>query len=207
MAILRPLIVLVAFAGSGIGFRRTAVAANGSWFFLLILHLVFPLAGLSQSAEEYQVKAAFLLNFARFVEWPPANFTSANDPIHICVLGSDPFGNSLEDVVKNKVAAGRHLQVRHPQSVAEAGGCEMVFMDAHESRDKAQLARELHWGVLTVGEDRNFAHAGGVVNFITRQNHIAFEINIDAADRAGLRISSKLLSLATIVRDQSPGKD
>jgi hypothetical protein len=173
---------------------------------LIVLVLLLSQLGYAQ-AGEYQVKAAFLLNFARFVEWPPQNFASPTDSIDVCILGPDPFGEAIDEMVKDKLVSGRRLQVRRLREAAQASGCEVVFVNAIEARNKVQLSKELSWGMLTVSDGKDFAHQGGIVTLVMQQNRVGFEINVEAADRAGLKISSKLLSLATIVRDDPAGKN
>jgi hypothetical protein len=170
----------------------------------MVLMLLLAQLGQAQIVGEYQVKAAFLLNFARFVEWPPTNFSSPTDPIDICVLGPDPFGEALDDIVKDKVISGRHLQVRRLHEVSQSNGCEVVFVNAIEARSKPQHSKELTWGILTISDGKDFSRDGGIVTLVMQQNRIGFEINLDAADHSGLKISSKLLSLATIVHEE-PG--
>jgi hypothetical protein len=174
---------------------------------VVILLLLLAQMGRAQGAGEYQVKAAFLLNFARFVEWPPQNFSSPTDSIDVCILGPDPFGEALDEMVKDKVVSGRPLQVRRLREPAQAGGCELVFVNAIEARNKVHLSKELNWGMLTVSDGKDFARDGGIVTLVMQQNRVGFEINVDAADHAGLKISSKLLSLATIVHDDPAGKN
>ena len=119
-----------------------------------------------QSAGEYQVKVAFLVNFAKFVEWPTSNFSLPTEPIDICVLGADPFDQALDSMVKNKLVSGRILRTRYSQEVSQTKGCEIVFVDAVEAQRSWQFVREVKWGVLTVGESKDFAREGGIVNFI-----------------------------------------
>jgi hypothetical protein len=152
------------------------------------------------SVGEYEVKAAFLFNFAKFVEWPPQTFANAAEPVKLCVFGEDPFDHSLERVVEGKTANGRSMQVVHVHSAKEVKGCHILFISwMEEKQTEALLKATRGTGILTVGETDSFARAGGVLNFVLQQNRVAFEINVDAAEQNNLRISSKLLSLAHIV--------
>ena len=161
-------------------------------------------AGLYGQAPEYQVKAAFLFNFAKFVEWPGPD--PANDPINLCVVGDDPFGASLDQVVKGKLANGRTVEIKRIDPAGKVGSCQIAFVAASERKRLPAILEGLgHAGVLTVGETDDFTRRGGVISFFLDNNHVRFEVNVDAADRAGLKISSKLLSLAKIVRDPSGG--
>jgi len=158
-------------------------------------------SSLAQSVNEYQVKAAFLYNFAKFVEWPAQSFKGPDDPITICVVGHDPFGNMLEDTVKGKSFEGRPFAVRDVAEVQQAGGCNILFFSTAERKHLRSMLQSLGTpGVLTVGETEGFAIDGRVINFKLEEGKVRFEINPDAAASAGLQIRSNLLSLAKIVR-------
>lgn len=152
-----------------------------------------------QTSDEYHVKAAFLYNFAKFVDWPPKTFKNANDPISICVLGASPFGRSLDEAVAGKSIDGRKFIVRQVSEIAQADGCQILFIAARQKKlsPDAPLA-----GVLTVGDSDGFASGGGVIGFKLEGGRVRLEINVGAADQRKLRISSKLLNLAQIVRTQ-----
>ena len=151
-------------------------------------------AGLSA----YQVKAAFLYNFGKFVEWPATTFTNAAAPLIIGVFGDDPFHGDLERIVSQKNVAGHPVVVRHVASAADVEGCEIVFVSVAQHEIAAEIAGAIQsHGVLSVTEDmKHFADSGYVISFITVDDSIHFEINQAAAVRAGLNISSKLLALA-----------
>jgi hypothetical protein len=162
---------------------------------LLALLLAVPGAAPAQTAAEYAVKAAFLYNFAKFVDWPAAAFPDPNN-LKICVLGADPFGGSLQEVAGEQVG-GHKLQVVRTDSISKPAGCQILFISRSE-RDHIQqiLAAVKGSPVLTVGDTQRFADDGVIINFILEGSKVRFEINTDSADRAGLRISSKLLQLA-----------
>jgi hypothetical protein len=171
------------------GSRRRAVAlglAAAAW--------------LSGQTDEYQVKAFFLYNFTRYVEWPAGKFSSPNDPFVICVLGQDPFGGALQQATNGKLVEGRSVQVH---SIAEVGpkcNCHILFVSASErKRFRPAFAAIKGSGILTVGDSQGFASEGGVISFKLADGKVRFEINIEAAQQEHLRISSKLLSLAQIV--------
>ena len=152
-------------------------------------------------ADEYPVKAAFLFNFAKFVEWPPDAFKSPEDPIGICVLGQNPFGSALEDVVRNKIVANRAFLVREIANSQQASKCHIVFVTASERKRFRSLLEELKGrSILTVGETDDFIPNGGVINFKLKDARVRIEIDAGAAERVKLHISSKLLSLAEIVK-------
>ena len=153
-------------------------------------------------ATEYQVKAAFLYNFAKFIDWPSSAFTDPKQPLDICVYGRDPFGPALEDALLGKTIGERRVSIGRAMQFQDLVGCHVVFVSnsAHESA--ADLANRLKGrAVLLVGESDGFAASGGAIQFTIEDNRVHFVINPDAADRAGLKISSKLLALAKIVRD------
>jgi YfiR/HmsC-like len=156
-----------------------------------------------QAPTEYQVKAAFLLNFARFVEWPPRAFASATSPLGVCVLGEDPFGEALDRAVLGKTLSDRTLMVRRGKKLQELDGCEILFISASERGRLPEILGELRNApVLTVGDSEEFAARGGGVQFTLEDNHVHFMVNVDATERAGLKVSSKLLSLAHVVHDE-----
>ena len=147
---------------------------------------------------EYRVKAAYLLNFTRYVEWPAA--AASSDRLSICVIGSDPFGKILDATVAGRTVQGRSLQVRRVQTTSDADGCEVVFVSRDTwRRDPGSLKTLGNAGSLTVGESEEFARSGGVIGFIILDETVRFVINDDARDRAGLRISSRMLSLAAAI--------
>ena len=155
----------------------------------------------SPVADEYPVKAAFLFNFAKFVEWPALAFKGPEDPIAICVLGQNPFGSALQDVVRNKTVANRAFVVREVSNAQEAINCQIVFVSSSERKRFRLLLDGLKGrSILTVGEADDFTANGGIINFKLKDARVRIEIDPGAADRAGLRISSKLLSLAEMER-------
>jgi len=152
---------------------------------------------------EYQIKAAFLYNFAKFVEWPATALRDPGAPIIVAVLGEDPFGADLEQTLNGKSAGGRRVLVRRFKGVRDLEFCHILFISPSEKEHLRETLRALkNSNILTVGESDGFARLGGMINFIPEENRVRFEINIDAADRAGLKISSKLLKLAKIIRDR-----
>lgn len=149
-------------------------------------------------ALEYRVKAAYLLNFTRYVEWPTP--PSSGGHLSICVMGTDPFGRILDATVAGKTVQGRPLEVRRVQSGPEARGCEVVFVSKEMwRRDPGTLKALESAGSLTVGESEQFARSGGIIGFVIRDETVRFVVNDAARDRAGLRISSRMLSLAAAI--------
>jgi hypothetical protein len=158
----------------------------------------------TKAASEYQVKAAFLYNFAKFVDWPPSAFSDAKQPLEICVYGHDPFGTALEDALLGKAIGDRRVGLGKAMQFQDLAGCHVVFVSSSAHESAADLANRLKGrAVLLVGESDGFAASGGTILFTIEDNRVHFVINPDAADRAGLKISSKLLALAKIVRDSN----
>jgi YfiR/HmsC-like len=153
--------------------------------------------------NEYQVKAFFLYNFARYVEWPPQSFKAVNDPIVICILGLNPFGSALVEAVAGKMVEGRPFVVRQISDIQPGGNCHILFVNSSERKRFRSLAGRLQGsGVLSVGETQGFTTDGGVINFRLEDGKVRFEIDVDAAGREHLHISSKLLTLALIAKEQ-----
>jgi hypothetical protein len=146
---------------------------------------------------EYQIKAAFLFNFAKFVQWPPAAFAGVTSPIVVGVLGENPFHDDLARTVRNKTIDERPLVIKEFSSPIEATNCHILFISASEKNRLPEILKGLKGtSVLTVGEMEHFTESGGMINFVLRGKKIRFQINNDEASRAGLKISSKLMSLA-----------
>lgn len=177
-----------------------AFLRQGRLFLLLALLLGLPRAlGAQVAASEYDVKAAFLMNFTKFVEWPPAAFSSDTSML-LCVLGEDPFGKSLE-LVSDEQIAGRKVQLLRIREMPEPEGCQIVFVSRSEKRRLPEVLAHLRGApVLTVADTGGFLEQGGIINFTLEGSKVRFEINQEAAERAGIKISSKLLRLATRVK-------
>jgi hypothetical protein len=170
---------------------------------ILGLSLVWLLSvgdGRAQESQptEYQIKAAFLFNFAKFVEWPPAAFAEATSPMVIGILGENPFRDDLERTIRGKTINNRPLVIKEFRSPAEATNCHVLFISTSEKQRLPEILKSLHGtSVLTVGETDRFTETGGMINFVAEGNKIRFQINEVAARNAGLKISSKLLNLAS----------
>ena len=165
---------------------------------LLLFCLFFSLSCFAQSQPtEYQIKAAFLFNFAKFIEWPPNAFPKTNSPIVIGVLGKNVFGTDLKTTIRDKTVNNRRFQFEEYTSVAQATNCQILFISPSEKDNLPGIIEGLHnASVLTVSETDEFIQAGGMINFILQDNKVRFQISDDAAKKAGLKISAKLLTLA-----------
>ncbi len=161
-----------------------------------------PAGAQSRTVGEYEVKAAFLYNFAKFIAWPDKSFADPGAPFAFCVLGADPFGRTLDDALQGKTIGSHPVTLARLQDATEARRCQMVFVSSSESRRLPEIEDRLRGAsVLLVGDFPGFADAGGALQFIIEDNRVRFLINTDAAQRAGLRLSSKLLSVARVVHD------
>ena len=154
-----------------------------------------------QQPSEYEVKAAFLFNFAKFIDWPPEVFADTNSPIVVGVLGKNVFGNNLEKTIRDRKVNNRGFQFRNYTSITEATNCQILFVSPSEKADFPKIVGALRdASVLTVSETDGFIQAGGMINFMIQDDKIRFQINDEAAKKGRLNISSKLLSLAVPVR-------
>jgi hypothetical protein len=152
-------------------------------------------------ALEYEVKAAFLFRFAQFVEWPADTFKGTGEPFTYCTIGDDPFHGALERTLSGKTIGQRPLRVEHLNGTGKIGGCQVLFVGGQEDKKHVDemLANTATLPILTVGDAERFAENGGAIGFCTEDNKIRFEVNLDAAGKAGLKISAKLLALAKTV--------
>jgi hypothetical protein len=163
---------------------------------LAALGMVLPFAceGADQPLE-YRVKAAFLLNFTKFIEWPVAAFAAQDSPIDICIMGEDPFGGALDEIVAGEVVNGRRVAIQRIKHVPLPKTCAVLFAGRPE-RDVAKLLLGLGPGVLTVGEGEGFLRDGGMIAFVIENRRVRFEVNRTAAEKGGIKLSSRLLNVA-----------
>jgi hypothetical protein len=160
---------------------------------------------LAQSVSEYQVKAAYLYNFAKFIQWPPEAFASDQAPLFLCIVGEDPFGQPLDGIAQGKIINGHTLMIRRTTNLDDLKSCQIVFIGSGDKKRLSELLRRLKGSsALAVGESRDFTGMGGGIQFYLENDRIRFSINVDALQRAHLTASSKLLALAKIVHDQEP---
>ena len=154
-----------------------------------------------QALPEYVVKAGFLFNFAKYVEWPAEAFEKADTPITIGIVGADPFGEGLERTLKNKTVRNRSFAVQRFPERSAIQRCHILFVPRTEKDHLQEILKQIEpWPVLTVGEDEGFSRAGGTTNILIEKEKPRLEVNPDAAEKARLTIDPKLLKVAAIVR-------
>ena len=160
-----------------------------------------PLSANTNAPLEYELKAAFLFRFPQFVEWPAETFKGAGEPFTYCTIGDDPFRGALERTLKGKTMGERALRIEHLIGVGKIGECQVLFIGGPGEKKQIEetLATIGTLPILTVGEADRFAENGGAIGFCTEDNKIRFEVNLDAAGKARLKISAKLLALAKTV--------
>lgn len=153
--------------------------------------------------REYLIKAAILYNFAKFASWPETAFSYPNAPMRLCVLGDDPFGVAL-DSLHGKQVRNRSLATARISTVEEAPQCHILFVSGSEEDNlSAILDYVAELPILTVGDIRRFANTGGIIALKEVDNRSRIDINLGAAEKAGLKLSSKLLRLADTVSTQA----
>jgi hypothetical protein len=195
---------------------RFALSVNSrrilrAFFFAIIAGGLFLGASpkaLSQNEEgaEYSVKLGFLYNFTKFVEWPPDSFRDPGAPLVICIVGHDPFRQDLEAELRTRKVRDHPIEVRTQTPNDKLSICHVVFVPVMEKNQSDRILRGLQGSrTLTVGETEGFAVLGGIINLTVEDNKVHFEINRLAAERAGLKIGSQLLSIAKIVKEHDHG--
>ena len=157
----------------------------------------------ADSPDPYAVKAAFLYNIARFVEWPPDS--AGTEPpggsasFRIGVVGEDPFGSLLDELARSQTLQDRPIRIQRGSDPSDLDSCAMIFLGVPEHELPEALAAAERRGTLTVGEGEAFVRAGGAIGLVVDQQRVRFEVNLAATERANLRVSSKLLRLAVHV--------
>ena len=182
-------------------FRRRSAASVGAVLATLVVFLLAaPLVPNASAQSGDEVMAAFLLNFARYVEWPKEAFDRDDMPVRFCMLSSRDFEKIVAETVSGKTVSDRPIVVRRTSDLHETHGCHILFIgrESDDSNSDAVAALEGR-SVFTVADQEGFALAGGVANFFRSDNRIRFEINPAAATKVGLKISSRLLRLAKVV--------
>lgn len=179
--------------------------AGGGWVALALLGVAC-LGAEEGPVLESQVKAAFLCKFPGFVEWPSTAFPSAQAPVVIGILGRDPFGPEFDKAVQSVVHGSRSVVVRRFASLREFEACHILYVADSEQKKLAEvLGRVRGMPVLTVGDFERFAHQGGMINFIKENGKVRFEINVEEAKKAGLKLSPKILQVSHVVNALASG--
>jgi len=172
----------------------------------LIALLVAPAAG-AEPSREYAIKAAFLYKFGDYVDWPPSVFTSPDSPFFVCVIGTDPFGAVLDDLARGERAAGHPIVIKRAATLDESTGCHVAYVSAADKTFAQSLGSVAGKPVLTVTDGVDELGPHGIVNFIIRDNRVRFDIDTRLTAESGLTISSKLLSVAAMVRVSDNAKE
>jgi hypothetical protein len=190
--------------GRGTGRHFLLISAAAVWTLV-----GFPSAqGQHAKPNEYEVKATYLYNFSRFVEWPAAVLQARSDSFAICVLGEDPFGAALKATVAQETVAGKSVVTKQVPAAQDAMNCRVLFISSSEEKRLKEILASLGTAsVLTVSDLPKFAQRGGMVQFVLEGNKVRFEVNSAVAQRAGLTLSSELLKVAVNVRRSVPSGD
>jgi hypothetical protein len=192
------------FKGQRLGRKRRMTRVIG-WSACLSLWFGLCLVGRADgSLPESQVKALYLLNFTKYVEWPPTVFAGSNTPITIGLYGESKLGEALKNVVAGKSNGSRTIAIRQIKSTDDFSQCQILFIsDSEAARMRDILDKASAWPILTVGEDAAFAQNGGIINFVLKNGNVRLEIDLAAAKKAGLTISSRLLAVADLVKGKA----
>ncbi len=183
-------------------FRAQPLLKSALLVFILLSTASFVSA---QQSDEYRVKAAFLFHFAQLVDWPADAVGDKNKPFTFCTIGQDSFDGGLETTFGGKSIGSHALQIRHLKQPQDVPGCQLLFIGGSDRKRTALLLNAIKdEAVLTVGESYDFAKEGGMIGFSMENEKVRFEINVDAASRAKLKISSRLLLLAKTVIGNHP---
>jgi hypothetical protein len=206
MAILTPLLHHQAAAPGRCRHRRDPRA----FLCALLVTAAGWIAGTSASfaqealPSEYEVKAAFLVNFPKYVEWPAQTFAGPDSPVVIAVLGETKVAGEIQMVIVGRTVNGRKIVLKRVASGQDPGVCQVLFISAAEQQHSPGLLASLKsTGILTVGESGDFLDGGGIINLAHRDQKIALEVNLAAARDAGIKISAKLLGVASVVKGKS----
>ncbi|MEK7793768.1 MAG: YfiR family protein [Candidatus Hydrogenedentota bacterium] len=171
---------------------------------LLITTQWTPAFAQSESRDIDEVKAAFVLKFVRFVEWPEGAFETPDSPLRIGIAGNRKVYDALSELAAAEADHGRKFEVIYSEDGRELGTCQIAYFGRELAGTvTAALGRLGEASVLTIGDSDEFTSSGGVIRLYEKSRKMSMEINVSAAERAELKISSKLLELATVVRDKN----
>lgn len=151
-------------------------------------------------ASEYEIKATFLYNFAKFTNWPPDKL-AAHDSFSICVIGKDPFQGSLKQLAKGKVIKDHELQIRSLSSFEDVKSCHVLFIAQSENKNISEILKKIQSSrILSVAESTDFLQQGGHIQFFVKEDKVGFEVNLPALEREGLKIDARVLNIAKVRR-------
>ncbi|HEY1464170.1 MAG TPA: YfiR family protein [Terriglobales bacterium] len=183
---------------------RISKAPHRLWIVVLATVWMIAVPGMqaqSSKVSDYDVKAAYLFNFGRFVEWPADAATDKRSAFTFCILGPDPFGPNLDRLLAGETISGKSLAVKRISNAQDSAGCQILFMSKEEEGRLSKIMETLNKeSVLTVSDIPEFSKHGGMIQFVVEENRVRFEVNLDATQRAGLTLSSDLLKVATAVK-------
>lgn len=167
---------------------------------LLMAILPLPASAAPAPTGAAEVKSVFLLNFTKFIEWPPDSFPNPRSPLVIAVLGADPFGDALDQAVAGETVDGRPIEIKRFRTLGDLAPCHILFISASQEERVPDILRRLRRsGTLTVADMDGFAARGGAVQFRAEGGRMRFEISREAVEQAGLKMSARLLNLASAV--------
>lgn len=189
--------------------RNVSRALASVWLMLAGFVALMLCAGVraqSQTLSEYQVKAAYLFNFSKFVQWPPGSFPDPESPLVIGIVGQDPFGTALQELVRS--VHGRKAVIEHLNWDQDLSDCHILFIGRSERRHIGIIMAKVKGkSVLTVSEMDDFSAIGGIIGFVFDDDRVRFEINLDQAAKSQLKISSQLSSMARAVKVEEIEKE
>jgi hypothetical protein len=182
--------------GKDVRLRTAFPAILWMWFAMI------PSSGAEQAKRtEYQVQAAYLYNFGRFIRWPANIIGAQQDAFTVCIFGQDPFGNTLNATVAGGTIWGKSVTVKRLSNPEDAASCRILFISSSEADRLHYVLEALEKAsVLTVSDMPQFSQRGGMIQFVMERNRVRFEVNFTATQNAGLILSSELLKVATVVR-------
>lgn len=169
--------------------------------FLLLGIIVAHADAQNSVADEYDIRAAMLFNITRFVEWPTSKLNPQHPQMLVCIAGPDPIGPGLDHFLQSQKAGIKSISVRHLNSLESAEACHVLYVSLREQKDVKKFVPSLaKANVLLISEKTNAGSPDQVIGLPTLDEHVHIEVNLAAAQRAGITISSKLLRLATVTR-------
>jgi hypothetical protein len=190
--------------------RRTPPAGRSGLILLTACAFLFgePLGAQSQVLTEYEIKAGFLFNFTKFVEWPAGTFVNSSAPIILGIVGENPFGNLLTEAATGKAVNGRAVLVRQFKEGQDLRSCQVLFVALTDKKHIVQTLGKLKGSsVLTVGEGSGFTQSGGMIAFLVEGNKVRLEIDLRPASEAQLKISAKVIAVARLLTHDAGGRN